>query len=311
MNHKLSGTVIPNTISPEARVALADPSLYQNSAEMTLEQQREFCVSVQDTLGEKQRLRYDVVHEGDEIAGVPVRLIRPKIFSERNRHKVLLNLHGGAFCLDSGSLTENIPIASLTQTLVIAGLYRLAPEYPFPAAVDDVEAIYDALLERYRPEHIGIYGTSAGAILGAQTLVRLKQKGKPLPAALGFFSGTADLELPGETEYLFLPAGEFQTIRELISDYTADHDVTDCALSPIKANLADFPPTLCISSTRDFCLSQTTLFHRALLRARVAAHLVVFEAMPHAHWGSLDVPEATEAFEIMAGFFIENLALSS
>ena len=308
MIHDLSNAVIPNTISQEARVALAEPSVNLNTAEMTLEQQRELSTVAQNTTATQQRSKYDVVIEDDKIAGVPVRLIRPRVFPEHNRHKVLLNLHGGAFCLDSGSLTENIPIASLTQTLVIAGLYRLAPEYPFPAAVDDAEAIYEALLERYIPEHIGIYGTSAGAILGAQTLVRLKQEGKPLPAALGFFSGTADLEHPGDTEYLFQPADDFQTVRDLIAGYIAGHDVTDYALSPIKADLTGFPPTLCISATRDFCLSQTTLFHRALLRAGVTAHLVVFEAMPHAHWSYLDVPEATDAFDIMADFFIEKLA---
>lgn len=310
MNHKLSNAVILDTISPEARVALGDHSLNQKAAEMTLVQQREFCAEVQNTIGAQQQLKYGVVLEDNEIAGIPVRLIRPKIFPEHNKHKILLNLHGGAFCLDSGSLTENIPIASLTQTLVIAGLYRLAPEYPFPAAVNDAEAIYEALLGRYKPSHIGIYGTSAGAILGAQTLVRLKKEGKPLPAALGFFSGTADLEHPGDTEYLFAHTDDGQTVRELIADYITDHDVTDDALSLIKADLTDFPPTLCISGTRDFCLSQTTLFHRALLRAKVVSDLVVFEAMPHAHWSYLDVPESTEAFQIIAGFFIEKLSQS-
>ena len=88
---------------------------------------------MQNTFGAQQQLKYAVVLEDDEIAGIPVRLIRPKIFPEHNKHKVLLNLHGGAFCLDSGSLTENIPIASLTQTLDNSG--RVAAAGPAFAGI--------------------------------------------------------------------------------------------------------------------------------------------------------------------------------
>ena len=308
MNLKLPEVGRAGTISREARTALAELEHNQDIADMPLEQQREFNAEVQNRIVAQQRLKYDVVLEDDEIAGVPVRLIHPGTFSMNNKHRVLLNFHGGAFRLDSGSLTENIPVTSLTQTLVIAGRYRLAPEFPYPAAVDDAEAIYDALLKHYKPEHIGLYGTSAGAMLSSQLLVRLKKKGKPLPAALGFFSASADLEHAGDTEHLFLPGEDYHTIREIIADYIAGHDVSDDVLSPIKSDLTGFPPTLCICGTRDFCLSQTTLFHRALLRAGVKAELVVFEAMPHAHWSYLDVPESTEAFESMAGFFLENLS---
>ncbi len=99
----------------------------------------------------------------DKIAGVPVRIVTPDGLPEANNDKVLLNLHGGGFNSDSGSYTESIPIASYTKIKVVAVLYRLAPEYPFPAAVDDSVAVYKELLKTYKPEHIVIYGTSAGA----------------------------------------------------------------------------------------------------------------------------------------------------
>src|SRR5207249_9788929 len=78
---------------------------------------------------------------------------------------------------------------------------RLAPEYPFPAAVDDAEAVYRALLADHTPEEIALYGTSAGACLCAQLLVRLRDTGGPLPRALGFFTGTADLSRIGDSEF--------------------------------------------------------------------------------------------------------------
>jgi len=78
-------------------------------------------------------------------------------------------------------------------------------------------------------------------------------------------------------------------------------------LSPLFADLAGLPPTLLIAGTRDILLSQTTIFHRALRKAGVPAELVVFEAMPHAHWSYLDIPESAEAFQAMADFFTQHL----
>ena len=133
------------------------------------------------------------------IAGVPVHIVTPDNMPAANNDKVLLNLHGGGFNSDSGSYTESIPIASYTKIKVIAVLYRLAPEHPFPAAVDDSIAVYKELLKTYKPDHIVIYGTSAGAILTAEVAVNLKQLGLPLPAALGIFSGMGDFAREGDS----------------------------------------------------------------------------------------------------------------
>jgi len=86
----------------------------------------------------------------DKIAGVPVRIVTPEAMPEANRDKVLLNLHGGGFNSDSGSYTESIPIAGYAKIKVVAVLYRLAPEHPFPAAVDDSVAVYRELLKSYK-----------------------------------------------------------------------------------------------------------------------------------------------------------------
>ena len=123
----------------------------------------------QQEFGARQMRRYPVDVTTSRIAGVPVRLVRPA--GEPARRKlILLNLHGGSFNSDSGSLTENIPVAALTRIPVVAVLYRLAPEHPFPAAVEDGLAVYRELLKSHAPSEIGIYGTSAGAIIGAQLI---------------------------------------------------------------------------------------------------------------------------------------------
>ena len=295
---------IPGTISTLAATALRNA--IAQPAEGELSAQRELCARVQRELGQRQMARYRVTERTDEIAGVPVRIFS-QADADRNE-QVLLNLHGGGFTKDAGSVTENVPIAGLTGATVVAVRYRLAPEFPFPAAVDDAERVYRALLETVPAAKIGLYGTSAGAILCAQLLVRLKQTGCPMPAALGFFTGTADLSRPGDTEHFYRPVQDAARAGELFAPYVGSADTRTPEVSPIFDDLAPFPPTLCIAGTRDFLLSQTAIFHRSLLAAGVEAELVVFEAMLHAHWIYLDIPESDEAFGIMARFFRKRLA---
>jgi len=235
---------------------------------------------------------------------VPVRVFKPK--GGATRPGILMNAHGGGFMVDSGSLSENVPLCALTGMKIVAVHYRLAPEHPYPAAVDDMVAVYRALLRETGPDRIAIYGTSAGAILSAQTIIRLKREGLSLPTAVGFFSGSGDLARNGDSEQ-FLPMPDGATLLEHVSGYVGQTPRTDPGLSPLYGDLSGFPPTLLISSTRDQLLSQTAIFHRALLKARVPAQLVVFEALPHAFWAYLIAPESTEAFELMASFLCSHL----
>jgi monoterpene epsilon-lactone hydrolase len=227
---------------------------------------------------------------------------------------VLINLHGGGFNSDSGSLIEGVPIANLAKMKVVSVYYRLAPENPFPAAVDDVVAVYKEQLKDHQPQNIGIFGTSAGGILTAEVAVKLKQSGLPLPAALGLFSMLADFSRPADSQNIFtlngLP-GDISPLkgnRPLSSEYAPGTDPRDPVLSPIYADLHGMPPTLLVTSTRDLLLSNTSLFHRALLRAGNDSRLVVFEALPHAFWYHFQLSETREALELMAKFFDERVA---
>ena len=254
---------------------------------------------------------YPVKIEEATTAGVRTDIITP--LSNPTPDRVLINLHGGGFNSDSGSLIEGIPIANLAKIKVVSVYYRLAPENPFPAAVDDVVAVYRELLKTYKPHNIGIYGTSAGAILTAEVSVRLKQLSLPLPAALGIFSGLADFSRPGDSWQMYTLTGlpgflEPTEPLHLPEDpYVGKTDRKDPVLSPLYADLHGMPASLLVTSTRDILLSSTTIFHRALLGAGNDAQLVVFEALPHAFWYHFQLPETKEALGLMARFFDEKV----
>jgi acetyl esterase/lipase len=264
-------------------------------------------------MSDRAALAYPVAIEDTAIAGVRTQIVRPKDKPAAGGG-ILINLHGGGFVLGGGSLVEAIPIASLTGLPVYAVDYRLAPEHPFPAAVDDAAAVYRALLKDHAPGAIGVYGASAGAMLTGQMTVRLQQAGLPLPACLGMFTGSGDLSQFGDTVNLFTLMGFWGDLllpldheKSEIRAYLAGADPKDPAVSPIHGDLARFPPSLLVSGTRDALLSATSTFHRALRKAGAEADLFVFDAMPHAHWYAFHLPEAKEALDIMARFFLRHL----
>jgi epsilon-lactone hydrolase len=298
---------VPLTISPEAQKWLNSLITSTPGPETLAERRRRTDIWRAQDSAEAEKL-YPVKIEETTTAGVRTDIITPLETPEANRDRVLINLHGGGFNSDSGSLIEGVPIANLAKIKVVSVYYRLAPENPFPAAVDDVVGVYKELLKTYKPQNIGIFGTSAGAILTAEVTSKLKQSGLPLPAALGFFSGIADFSRVGDSRQLFTLngfPGVMQPIypKDLDDQYVGKADRRDPVLSPLFADLHGWPTTLLVTSTRDILLSDTTTFHRALLRSGVDAQLVVFEALPHAFWYHFQLPETKEALGLMAKFF--------
>jgi acetyl esterase/lipase len=302
---------VPQTISPQAQLVVGHPAPDQGPPE-SLENRRKGT----DAYTARARVAWTRLCPNtlveDTMAGVPVRIVTPEGLPEANKDKVLLNLHGGGFNSDSGSYTESIPIASFAKIKVVAVLYRLAPEHPFPAAVDDSVAVYKELLKTYKPNHIVLYGTSAGAILTAEVASRLKQLGLPLPAALGIFSGLGDFARLGDSQAMYALRGlsghlDAPQPGTHDSEYVTTTDPKDPVLSPIYSDLHGLPPTLFVTSGRDLLLSGTINLHRAYFTAGVDAQLVVYDALPHAFWYDPMLPEAQEANHIMADFFVKHL----
>jgi acetyl esterase/lipase len=302
---------VPQTISPEAQKSISRIEPDQGPPQPLEERRKGTDAYTARARVEWTKICPNTIVE-EKMAGVPVRIVTPEGMPDKNKDKVLLNLHGGGFNSDSGSYTESIPIASYTGIKVVAVLYRLSPEVKFPAAVDDSIAVYKELLKTYRPGHIVIYGTSAGAILTAEVAAKIKQLGLPMPAALGIFSGMGDFARSGDSLAMYALrglAGHLDPPEPGAHDpfYVADTDTKDPILSPIYGDLHGLPPTLFVTSGRDLLLSGTINLHRAYLLAGVDARLVVYDALPHAFWYDPHLPEAIEANHIMAGFFVTEL----
>jgi monoterpene epsilon-lactone hydrolase len=301
---------VPQTVSPDAQKFMAqqrsDVDPHTPAAE-----NRKNAENWQETLAKDMQSMYPTTLAKDTIAGVPVRIITPPNIPAEKRDRVLLNVHGGGFQADWGSVAETVPLASLTQTKVIAVLYRLAPENPFPAPVEDTVAVYKELLKTHKPQNIVLYGTSAGAILTGEVAVRLKQLGLPLPAALGIFSGFGDFSVRGDSEAIFGLWGLSGplTLRETRHDdpYIGSTDPHDPVLSPMFADLKGMPPTFFLTSERDLLLSGTINLHRAFAKAGVESELIVFDGLHHAFWNEFKLPESIEAHRMMAQFFDKHL----
>ena len=303
---------MPATISPEAQTWLESLTRTTSGPETLAERRARTDEWRMKDSAEARRI-YPVNVEEASIAGVRTDIITPLSMPAENKSRVLINLHGGGFNSDSGSLIEGVPIANLAKIKVVSVYYRLAPENPFPAAVDDVIAVYKELLKTYKPKSIGIFGTSAGAILTCEVTAKLKQLGVPLPGALGIFSSLADFSRAGDSWQLFTLNGFPGALEPTDpknpheSEYAAKTDRKDPVLSPLFSDLHGWPPSLSVTSTRDILLSGTTIFHRALLAAGDDAQLVVFEALPHAFWYHFQLPETREALELMAKFLDEKV----
>ena len=257
--------------------------------------------------------RYPVTIEHHTIGGVLCEVFCPDLpQGSAVDDRVLINFHGGGFIGGSrtNSHLESVPLAALMQSKVISVDYRLAPEHCFPAAGEDAEAVYRAVLADYRPERIGLFGTSAGAELCAILLARLRQHNLPGPAAVGLIACGAFYWRRGDYAHIG-PAlvkalrgaelGHIDSHPYFKNGITADNPDAFPGLDP--NNLAAFPPALLISSTRDMALSAVVYTHRQLVNQGVAAELHVWDGLEHAFHYNPWLPETDEAHRLLTAFF--------
>ncbi|OPA85651.1 esterase [Pseudomonas fluorescens] len=216
-----------------------------------------------------------------------------------------IDLHGGALVFGGG---ENCRIAAGRQAdlhdVICYGVdYRMPPDHPYPAALDDCMATYRHVLKLHAPEHIVIGGRSAGGNLAAAMVLRARDEGLPLPAALVLLSPEVDLTESGDSFQVN------RTVDVVLPNplmganllYAAGEDLSHPYLSPLFGDFAaGFPPTFLQSGTRDLFLSNTVRMHRALRQAQIPAQLHVFEAMPHG--GFMGAPEDAELMAEVAAF---------
>jgi acetyl esterase/lipase len=267
-----------------------------------------------DRAARMQKLYAVKIHR-ETIAGVNTDVVLPaQGVAAANRSRVLINLHGGAFLwgAHSGGLVEAIPIAAVGRVKVITVDYRQGPEHVFPAATEDVVAVYKELLKQHKPADIGIYGCSAGGALTGETVARLIQDKLPVPGAIGMFCA-ALADLGGDSAYVAAPLnGKAVPARPLqLADlpYFKGASAADPLVTPANspALLAKFPPTLLISGTRDMAMSTVIHSQTLLDQAGVDTELRLWEGMWHSFFSDPELPESKDAYRVIWRFFDRHL----
>ncbi len=232
-----------------------------------------------------------------QIGGVTTYVATRRQPSAIESGKALLYLHGGALIQFGGAVARAFTAqAAAHHGGTVYGVdYRMPPAHPYPAPLDDCVAVYRQLLARHGAADIAVMGLSAGGNLSAALMLRARDEGLALPAALVLFTPELDLTESGDT---------FQTCRDIDVTlkgslagpnelYAAGHDLADPFVSPLFGDFAKgYPPTFLQAGTRDLFLSNAVRMHRALRRAGVATELHVWEGMPHAGFGGATAEDA-------------------
>ena len=259
--------------------------------------------------------RYSVDIETSSMGGVVIETFTPRAgVAAHNKSRVLMNIHGGGFASGSRTMSrmESIPVAALGKIKVVSVDYRMAPEHRYPAATDDAFAVYCTLLDAYSPNTIGIFGSSAGAYITAQLMVRLQEQAVELPKAIARIAGgayrkTGDSMAMGGAIVKGLHGADLSAFKD---EYFIGADRTSPQVTPGLSDryMAAFPPAFLASSTRDYLLSAVVATHRKLIGLGVEAELQLWEGLDHVfHCNCPDLPESEELHQLTVDFFNKQL----
>ncbi len=309
----------PSTVSPEMQKIIGAPArLAWKSRPQTNEEWKSIvdasaAVAIGVLAGMRERLRVNV--EKTTLDGVRGFIVAPEAVAPENLNRLLIHLHGGCYVLSPGEagLTEAVLMAGLGRFRVLSIDYRMPPEAYFPAALDDALSAWKAALKIEDPRRMAVFGTSAGGALTLALMLRAKQEGLALPAAIAPGTPMSDATKTGDTFYTNELIDNVLVSRDGLCDaatkfYANGHDLSDPLLSPVYGDLSGFPPAILTSGTRDLLLSNTVRVHRKLRQAGVEAALHVYEGQSHAHYLFNDAaPETKEAFGEIALFFDRHL----
>lgn len=280
----------PSHLSPEAKAQLAMGTL----ALPTWPTQDDIpawrsMIATMDQIGEAglHMMSQHVIAEIEEIEvdGVRIFVVTPEGLAADDA-SVYLDIHGGALLWGGGECCRAMGkiTAAMMGAKVWAVDYRMPPDHPYPTPLDDCVAAYRALQRQSAPENIIVGGASAGGNLAAASILRARDEGLPLPAAVVLLTPEIDLTECGDSFRTLLGIDTAITASAMPANllYAAGHDLAHPYLSPLFGDFTKgFPPTFLQSGTRDLLLSNTVLMHRALRRADVDAELHIFDAATH------------------------------
>ncbi len=311
---------VPTTASKELQASIAAPYRVPNwnanpksAAEWKDLINKLAATSAAAQVGVREKL--GVTMEPTVIGGVKAFILSPKVIPAVNQNRLLVHVHGGGYVYNPGEAGtgEAALMAAYGGFKVISFDYRMPPDFPYPAAMDDAMAVWKAALTLQDPRNMAIFGTSTGGGMTLAMILRAKQEGLPLPAAIAPGTPWSDLTEAGDTyktnewiDNVLVSYNGYLSRAALL--YANGHDLKDPQLSPIYGDFTGFPPAILTSGTRDLFLSLTVLTHRKLRRAGVEAELQVFEGMSHAQY-NFDpyAPETKETFSEIARFFDKHL----
>jgi epsilon-lactone hydrolase len=311
---------VPDTVSPQFREAIAGPYRVPNwnADPKNAAEWKELINKLADAgapARREAREKLNVTMEPTVISGVKAFILTPKEIPPENRNRLLIHVHGGGYVYNPGEAgtSEGTLMAAYGGFKVISIDYRMPPDFPYPAAMDDAMAMWREAIKMQDPRNIAIFGTSTGGGMTLAMILRAKQENLPLPAAIAPGTPWSDLTETGDTyktnEWLdnVLVSYNGYLVRAA-KLYANGRDLKDPQLSPIYGDFTGFPPAILTSGTRDLFLSLTVLTHRKLRRAGVEAELQVYEGMSHAQY-NFDpyAPETKEIFTEIARFFDKHL----
>jgi monoterpene epsilon-lactone hydrolase len=260
------------------------------------------------------QLRYRTVLTQETIGGILTDVVVPASgISAHNSHRVLLNVHGGGFLsgAHTAALVESIPIAATLKVKVISIDYRMSPEAQYPAASEDIAAVYREILTHYKPNQIGLYGCSAGGMLTAQAMGWFRDHRLPLPGAIGVLCASLGQLVEGDSAYTagtlngFPPMPAAAQGKGLQFAYLSHVSLEDKVAYPLNspALLARFPPTILVTASRSMEYSAAINSANALTRAGVETEPHVWDGLPHAFFYNSELPESREVYGVVAHFF--------
>ena len=239
---------------------------------------------VLDQMLTSQPLPEDVGVTSEHLGGIPVIFVNIAGVEPRG---TIFHIHGGGFALGSaaGSVRLASSLARKTGMRAVSADYRLAPEHPYPAALQDVTAAYRALLEQAGDaDHIVVSGESAGGNLAVGLLIAVKTEGLPMPAAALLLSPMTDLTVTGGSyagKAHADPVITAQAIRTRAADYLAGADPADPLVSPIFADLSGLPPLLIQAGSHEVLLDDATRLAAKAAADDVAVILDITPGVPH------------------------------
>lgn len=258
------------------------------------------------------RSRLHVFVQRKMIAGIEVAVISPETVPPEFKGKIAMYIHGGGYVLKSAVDSGGILMTHHLEIPVFSVEYRLAPEHPFPAGLDDCVTVYKALERHYGASNMVVFGGSAGGGLVAATLLKVRREGMPLPKAVGLFSPWTDLTRTGDSYYSNEDRDPVlkwsKNLEYFAACYAGELDPAAPLLSPVYGDYdQQFPPTLIISGTRDLFLSNSVRLSRKMQQGQVKAELRIWEEMFHGFDLMPDLPEGEQARREMAEFLLREL----